>query len=92
MTSTVLRLDTAPTTHGSLLRWVRDTAELTEPDQVVWCDGSPEEWTRLTEQLVASGTLIRLDDRHEAQLVLRSLRPHRRRPGRGPDLHLLPGP
>jgi phosphoenolpyruvate carboxykinase (GTP) len=62
MTSTIVRLDTAPTTHASLLRWVRDTAELTEPDEVVWCDGSPEEWTRLTEELVAAGTLIRLND------------------------------
>ncbi|HEX8081274.1 MAG TPA: phosphoenolpyruvate carboxykinase (GTP) [Jatrophihabitans sp.] len=62
MTSTVLRLDTAPTDHPGLLRWVRDTAELTEPDQIVWCDGSAEEWNRLTEQLVAAGTLTRLDD------------------------------
>ena len=62
MTSTIVRLDTAPTTHSGLLRWVRDTAELTEPDQVVWCDGSPEEWTRLTEELVATGTLTRLDE------------------------------
>ncbi|MEO6500592.1 MAG: phosphoenolpyruvate carboxykinase (GTP) [Jatrophihabitantaceae bacterium] len=62
MTSTVLRLDTAPTNHSALLRWVRDTAELTEPDQVVWCDGSAQEWERLTEQLVAAGTLTRLDD------------------------------
>ncbi|MDQ1720293.1 MAG: phosphoenolpyruvate carboxykinase, partial [Pseudonocardiales bacterium] len=62
MTSTVLRLDTAPTDHLGLLRWVRDTAELTEPDEVVWCDGSAEEWRRLTEQLVAAGTLTRLDD------------------------------
>jgi phosphoenolpyruvate carboxykinase (GTP) len=62
MTSTVLRLDTAPTDHPGLLRWVRDTAELTEPDRIVWCDGSAEEWNRLTEQLVAAGTLTRLDD------------------------------
>ena len=61
MTSTVTRLDSAPTDHPGLLRWVRDTAELTEPDEIVWCDGSPEEWQRLTEQLVAAGTLIRLD-------------------------------
>jgi phosphoenolpyruvate carboxykinase (GTP) len=62
MTSTIVRLDTAPTTHAALLRWVRDTAELTEPDQVVWCDGSAQEWTRLTEQLVAAVTLVRLDE------------------------------
>jgi phosphoenolpyruvate carboxykinase (GTP) len=62
MTSTIVRLDTAPTDHPGLLRWVRDTAELTEPDEVVWCDGSAQEWTRVTEQLVAAGTLTRLDE------------------------------
>jgi phosphoenolpyruvate carboxykinase (GTP) len=31
------------------------------PDRVVWCDGSQEEWQRLTEQLVAAGTLVPLD-------------------------------
>ncbi|MCW2603432.1 MAG: pckG [Pseudonocardiales bacterium] len=51
----------APTTHARLLAWVRETAELTEPASIVWCDGSPEEWTRLTEELVASGTLRRLN-------------------------------
>ncbi len=62
MTSTAVRLDTAPTDHAALLRWVRETAELTEPDEIVWCDGSDAEWTRLTEQLVAAGTLVRLND------------------------------
>jgi len=61
MTSTITGLETAPTTHAELLRWVRDTAELTQPDEVVWCDGSPEEWTRVTEQLVAAGTFVRLN-------------------------------
>jgi phosphoenolpyruvate carboxykinase (GTP) len=54
--------ETAPTTHPELLRWVRETAELTQPDSVVWCDGSPEEWTRITDQLVKTGTFIRLND------------------------------
>ncbi len=62
MTTTVFSLDTAPTTHAGLLRWVRETAELTEPDEVVWCDGSAEEWTRITDQLVAAGTLTRLNE------------------------------
>jgi phosphoenolpyruvate carboxykinase (GTP) len=44
-----------------LLAWVREVAELTTPDQVVWCDGSDAEWTRLTDQLVEAGTLVRLN-------------------------------
>lgn len=51
---------TAPTTNQRLLAWVQEVAELTEPDRVVWCDGSQEEWDRLTDELVRAGTLVRL--------------------------------
>ena len=60
MTLTTPGLDAAPTTHKRLLAWVRETANLTQPDRVEWVDGSPEEWTRITDQLVAAGMLIRL--------------------------------
>lgn len=53
---------TAPTEHSELLSWVQEIAELTEPDRVVWADGSDEEWNRLTEQLVEAGTFKRLDE------------------------------
>jgi phosphoenolpyruvate carboxykinase (GTP) len=51
----------APTSHTRLLAWVREVADLTTPDQIVWCDGSEQEWTRLTAELVATGTLLPLD-------------------------------
>jgi phosphoenolpyruvate carboxykinase (GTP) len=54
-------LDEAPTKHKRLIEWVREIAALTEPDRVRWCDGSDEEWTELTDTLVAGGTLKRLD-------------------------------
>jgi phosphoenolpyruvate carboxykinase (GTP) len=54
-------LDQAPTTHPRLVAWVRETAELTTPDRVEWVDGSPEEWTRITDRLVESGTFTRLN-------------------------------
>ena len=53
--------DTAPTRHARLLDWVREVAELTTPDRIEWCDGSPQEWTRITDQLVGAGTFRRLD-------------------------------
>jgi len=53
-------VDNAPTTHERLLSWVREVAELTTPDEVVWVDGSDEEWKRLTDQLVEAGTFTRL--------------------------------
>jgi len=58
---TIPGLESAPTNHAKLVQWVRETAELTQPDRVVWCDGSEAEWTRLTDELVAAGTLKRLN-------------------------------
>jgi phosphoenolpyruvate carboxykinase (GTP) len=59
--STILGHDSAPTRHARLLAWVRETAELTQPDDVVWADGSPEEWARITDLLVENGTFTRLN-------------------------------
>ncbi|HWD82283.1 MAG TPA: phosphoenolpyruvate carboxykinase (GTP) [Kribbella sp.] len=53
--------DTAPTRHARLLEWIREVAELTTPDRIEWCDGSPEEWARITDLLVEAGTFRRLD-------------------------------
>ncbi|PIO48528.1 MAG: phosphoenolpyruvate carboxykinase (GTP) [[Chlorobium] sp. 445] len=44
-----------------LLEWVKEVAELCEPDSIYWCDGSQEEYDRLCEQMVQSGTFIRLN-------------------------------
>ena len=51
----------APTNNKRLLAWVQEVAELTTPERIEWCDGSEEEWHRLTSQLVESGTLIPLN-------------------------------
>ncbi|MGA0604991.1 phosphoenolpyruvate carboxykinase (GTP) [Phenylobacterium sp. VNQ135] len=54
---TVPGLAPAPTKHAKLVQWVGEIAALTQPDRVVWCDGSDAEWDRLTAELVAAGTL-----------------------------------
>ncbi|MEU8000038.1 phosphoenolpyruvate carboxykinase (GTP) [Catellatospora sp. NPDC049111] len=54
-------LDQHPTSHPKLLAWVRQIAELTTPDSIVWCDGSEDEWQRLTAELVTAGSLVQLD-------------------------------
>ncbi len=47
--------------NQKLIDWVKETAELTKPDQIYWCDGSQEEYDRLCEEMVKAGTFIRLN-------------------------------
>jgi phosphoenolpyruvate carboxykinase (GTP) len=64
MTSTLptpLSFGSPPTNHAGLVAWVHEVAALTKPDEIVWCDGSDAEWNRLTDVLVAQGTLKRLN-------------------------------
>ena len=49
------------TSLPELAAWVREIAKLTKPDAVVWCDGSQEEWDRLTSLLIDNGTFTRLN-------------------------------
>ncbi|HZN75365.1 MAG TPA: phosphoenolpyruvate carboxykinase (GTP) [Micromonosporaceae bacterium] len=63
--ATIAGLDQAPTSHQRLVAWVREVAELTTPDRVVWCDGSDAEWRRLTDELVEAGTLVPLNPEHK---------------------------
>ena len=41
--------------------WVREMVGLCKPDQVCFCDGTDEEYDRLCAQMVATGTLKRLN-------------------------------
>ncbi len=51
---------TTPTTHAAIIDWVDNVVQLTTPDEVVWCDGSDDEWRCLTTLLVNTGTFVQL--------------------------------
>jgi phosphoenolpyruvate carboxykinase (GTP) len=58
---TIPGLDNPPTQNKKLLEWVEQTATLTQPDRIEWCDGSQEEWDRLTAMMADEGMAIRLN-------------------------------
>jgi len=46
-----------------LERWVDECAQLTRPKNIHWCDGSEAEYQKLTKEMLASGTLMELNQR-----------------------------
>ena len=50
------------TRNEQLLKWIRESAALCQPDQVYICDGSQEENRRLCDEMVKIGTFIRLNE------------------------------
>ena len=49
------------TTNKDVLNWVESQAKLCKPDRICWCDGSEAERNLRTEEAVAQGVLIKLD-------------------------------
>ncbi len=52
----------AHTKHAQLLSWVEEMKALCKPERVYFCDGSEEEYDRLSKELVKAGTFIRLNE------------------------------
>jgi len=50
------------TTNERLKTWVDQWAAILQPESIYWCDGSAEEYDRLCQQLVDSGTFTKLDE------------------------------
>ena len=50
------------TTNKKLQDWVKEMAEMCQPDQIYWCDGSEEENQRLLDLMVENGNATLLNE------------------------------
>jgi phosphoenolpyruvate carboxykinase (GTP) len=66
----------AATNNPTLLKWVADMAKLTQPDAVVWCDGSEAEKVRLTQLAVDTGILEPLNQKKRPGCYLHRSNPN----------------
>jgi phosphoenolpyruvate carboxykinase (GTP) len=57
----VKMLNSCPALHAGAQAWVAEMAQLCQPDQLYWCDGSEEEKEKLTQQALEAGILIKLN-------------------------------
>jgi phosphoenolpyruvate carboxykinase (GTP) len=53
----------APTKHARLLSWVNEIAKMTQPDSIIWCDGTKAEYDTLIKTAVNGGLAIPLAKR-----------------------------
>ncbi|MDR6939728.1 phosphoenolpyruvate carboxykinase (GTP) [Arcanobacterium hippocoleae] len=59
---------------ADLVEWVAEIANLTQPKDIYWADGSQEEWDTLTTQMVESGMFTRLNpEKRPNSFLARSL-------------------
>ena len=49
------------TNNQKLIDWVEEMSALTKPDDIVWCDGSADEYDQLCAKMVEAGTLTPLN-------------------------------
>jgi phosphoenolpyruvate carboxykinase (GTP) len=63
------------TTNAALRDWVAEVASLTTPDRVHWCDGSDQERDLLIAQMLADGSLLRLNERTHPNCYLHRSHP-----------------
>ncbi len=56
-------MESPKTPNTPLLTWVKQIAELTQAASIYWCDGTQAEYDRLCQELVESGTFLKLNEK-----------------------------
>jgi phosphoenolpyruvate carboxykinase (GTP) len=58
----------SPSNHEKLNAWVKEIANLTEPDSIYWCDGTKAEYDEMVQSLIDAGLATPLKKRPNSYL------------------------
>ena len=61
MATLTVEVKAAPGGNKQLTQWVEELAQMCRPDQVHWCDGSPQEYDEMVRLMTLSGVAIPLN-------------------------------
>lgn len=77
------------TKNQNVLKWVEEMKALTQPDKVVWIDGSEEQLKALRDEAIATGEMIELNQEKLPGCLYHRTAEKRRCPCRRQNIHLL---
>jgi phosphoenolpyruvate carboxykinase (GTP) len=66
----------AVTENVALLRWIDESARLTKPDSIHWCDGSQGEYDSFVHQMLKDGSLVELNQKSRPNCYLHRSHPN----------------
>ena len=58
-----IKEDKVMTNNKAVLTWLQEMADMTKPEQIVWIDGSEVQLEALRAEAVATGEMIKLNQR-----------------------------
>ena len=64
------------TTNKSILEWIKEKAELVNPDKIVWIDGSKEQIDALRAEACSTGEMIKLNEELLPECYLHRTKPN----------------
>ena len=62
MTQKAVGSTTIGSKHQRLNDWVNEVAQMCQPDNIHWCDGSTDEYNAMADRLLEAGSFIKLDE------------------------------
>ncbi len=75
MTSAQRRTPAAMTPPKAVADWVAEVAALTDAETIHWCDGSDAEYQQLVDEMLADGTLFKLNEETHPRCYLHRSNP-----------------